>query len=564
MMLNRKISITRYRQIITVLTKHGFGLLLDQLGIFKYLKMKKLNSEDARSDKVKLSTGERLRLSLEELGPTFIKLGQVLSTRPDILPADIVEELKKLQDSVPSISFDEVKKVIEEEFKEELKNIYKEFEEEPIAAASISQVHRARLITGQEVAVKVQRPEIEKIIKQDINILKDLASFVDNHTKYGKTYSFKEMVLELEGVIKNELDFTKEAENLDRFKENFAKDEGVIVPNVKWVYTKKRVLTMEYVEGIKIDDHEKLDKAGLDRNEIAERLATSICNQILRDGFFHADPHPGNIRILPDGTIIFLDLGMVGTLSESRKNMILKFFIGVTSRNSKLVVKSIVDMGAMQNKSNLKMFEKDVDEIIDKYLTMPLKEIKIDEAVYEIFNIAHSNQIRIPREFALLAKTLGTLQGVLEKLSPDINPAIIIKPVAKRLIYKSFTLERISRDIRKNLWNYRELLSELPSAMLNFLMKMENENFTLQLELKEIGEIQKRFERALNRMSFSLVLLSISIIIAGIIIGSSLSATAGVGSETSFLNVVILRVSLAVASIIVIVMAISMLKSKNP
>ena len=244
--------------------------------------------------------------------------------------------------------------------------------------------------------------------------------------------------------------------------------------------------------------------------------------------------------------------------------MILKFFIGVTSRNSKLVVKSIVDMGAIQNKSNLKMFEKDVDEIIDKYLTMPLKEIKIDEAVYEIFNIAHSNQIRIPREFALLAKTLGTLQGVLEKLSPDINPAIIIKPVAKRLIYKSFTLERISRDIRKNLWNYRELLSELPSAMLNFLMKMENENFTLQLELKEIGEIQKRFERALNRMSFSLVLLSISIIIAGIIIGSSLSATAGVGSETSFLNVVILRVSLAVASIIVIVMAISMLKSKNP
>ena len=254
---------------------------------------------------------------------------------------------------------------------------------------------------------------------------------------------------------------------------------------------------------------------------------------------------------------------MVGTLSKARKDMILNFFIGLTSKNSRLVVKSIIDMGAMPNRSNLKKFEREIDEFIDKYLTMPLKEIKIDKVLYEIFSIAYSNQIRIPREFALLAKTFGTLQGVLEKLSPDLNPIVIMKPVAKKLIYKSFSLEKISKDLRKNLWNYKELLSELPTAILNFLAKMEDEDFAFQLEIKEIGDIQKRFERALNRMSFSVILLSVSIIIAGIIIGSSLSAAAGAASETSFLNVIILRVSLIIALIIVIVMLVSMFRPKN-
>ncbi|MDQ2087320.1 2-polyprenylphenol 6-hydroxylase [Herbivorax sp. ANBcel31] len=563
-MINRKISITRYRQIIAVLTKHGFGLLLDQLGIFKYLKIKKKSSQKSiKSSQVKLSTGERLRLSLEELGPTFIKLGQLLSTRPDILPVDIVEELKKLQDSVPSISFDKVKKVIEEEFEDKLENVYKEFEEKPVAAASISQVHRAKLITEKEVAVKVQRPEIEKTINQDLNILKDLAGFLDNHTKYGKMYNFKEMVEEFENVIKSELDFTKEAENADTFKQNFTDDEDITVPSAKWIYTTKRVLTMEYIDGIRIDDYEKLDNEGLDRRKLAENLAISVSNQIFRDGFFHADPHPGNIRVLSDGKIVFLDLGMIGILSESRKRMISNFFIGVTSKNSRLVVKSIIDMGAMPNRNNLKKFERDVDIFIDKYLEMPLKEIKVDKVFYEIFNIAYSNKIRIPREFALLAKTFGTLQALLESLAPDLNPIVVAKPIAKKLFYQSFSLEKISKGIKRNLWNYKELLSEFPSAMLNFLTKMEDEDFAFQLEIKEIGKIQKRFERALNRMSFSVVLLSASIIIAGIIIGSSLSAAVGAGDETSFFNVIMLRVSLAIALVIVIVMVVSMFRSKN-
>lgn len=562
MVINRRNSIRRYRQIIAVFTKHGFGLLMDQLGIFHYLKIKKrISNTGAESGSSRLSTGERLRLSLEELGPTFVKLGQILSTRSDIFPSDVVEELKKLQDSVPPFSFSEVRSVIEDEFEEKLENIYKEFDEKPVAAASISQVHRARLNSGKPVAVKVQRPGIERTINLDINILKDLAGFIDHHTQYGKLYDCSGMVLEFENTIKNELDFTKEAENAETFKQNFSQDEGITVPGVKWIYTTKRVLTMEYIEGIRVDDYHALDQSSIERRVLAKKLATSICNQILRDGFFHADPHPGNIQVLSDGTIVFLDLGMVGCLNETRKRMISNFFIGVASRDSRLVVKSIIDLETMPNRSNIKKFEKDVDRIIEKYLTMPWNEIKLEELFYEIFNIAFLNHIKIPREFALLAKTLGTLQGLLEKLAPDLNALVVAKPIAKKLLHQSFSVDKIGNDIKKSLWSYRDLFKEFPSAMLNLLSKMEEEDFAVQLEIKEMDSIQRRFERVFNRMSFSVVLLAVSIIIAGIIIGSGLSA--GAGSEMYLLNVTVLKAGLAIAVIIILGLIISMFKSRR-
>lgn len=562
MITNKKISIKRSRQIIVVFTKHGFGLLMDQLGIFKYLKMNSsVSNLGAESIRFRLSTGERIRLSLEELGPAFVKLGQILSTRSDVFSPDIIEELKKLQNSVPPFSFSQVKELIENEFEDKLENIYKEFDEKPVAAASISQVHRARLSSGKLVAVKVQRPGIEEIIQLDLDILKDLAHFIDHHTQYGKLYDCSGMVLEFENIIKNELDFTKEAENAEVFKQNFSGDKGITVPGVKWIYTTKHILTMEYIEGIRVDDYSGLDLAGIDRKVLAEKLAASICNQILRDGFFHADPHPGNIQVFPDGTIVFLDLGMVGCLNESRKKTISNFFIGVATRDSKMVVKSIVDLDTGQNHSNIKKFEKDVEKIIGKYLTLPLEEMKIGELFYETFNIAFSNHIRIPREFALIAKTLGTLQGLLEKLAPNLNALVVAKPIAKKLMYQSFSSEEISNDIKKNLWSYKNLFKEFPSAMLNFLNKIEDEDFVVKFEMKDIEKLQRRFESMFNRMSFSMILLAVSIIIAGIIIGSSISADAG--SEIYRLNVMALKTGLGMAAAIVLGLVISMFKSRR-
>jgi ubiquinone biosynthesis protein len=558
MVISKRVNIKRYQEIITVFAKHGFGLIIDQLGIFDYLKMRKHN-DDAETKDSKRSIGERLRISLEELGPTFVKVGQVLSTRADIVPHDIVEELKKLQSSVQPFPFSEVKALIESEFDDVLENIFKEFSQEPIASASISQVHYAVLRTGGKVAVKVQRPGIERIISHDLSILKDLAHFVDNHTRFGKIYDFSTMVSDFERTLKNELDFTKEAENSDTFRENFTKDKGIKVPEVKWTYTSRRVLTMEFIEGISIDDYQALEKAGINRRVTAEKIAMSICNQILRDGFFHADPHPGNIKVLLDGSIVFLDLGMVGRVSESRRKIISKFLIGVSNKDSRMVARAIIELDAMSEKKNIRKFEQDVDLMIDKYLTLPISRINIGELLYEIFNIAFLNGIRLPREFTLLAKSLATIQSLLEKLAPDLNTLEVAKPIAKKLVLQSYSIKNIRGVFRKNIVAYKDLIGELPFYIQNLLEKAEDGELTVQLRIKDIDKVQKRLDRALNRISFSMILLAVSIIITGIIIGSSRSSVEG--SEMYLLNVTALKVGLVAAFTIVIVVIVSMLRS---
>jgi ubiquinone biosynthesis protein len=562
MMDYRHMRIKRYREIIAVFTKHGFGMLFRRFRSRHPFKEKnRIPDAGAVPDNAEASAGKHLKLALEELGPAFVKLGQILSIRQDILPADIIEELKKLQDSVQPFPFSEVKALIETEFNDNLEHIYQEFDKEPLAAASISQVHRARLFSGKPVAVKVQRPGIEKIIDLDLDILKSMAHFMDHHTKYGELYDFSGMVTDFEKTIKAELDFTKEGENADTFMRNFSRDEGVMVPRVKWIYTTKRILTMEYFEAIKISDLEGLDQAGIDRRKVAERLATSICNQILRDGFFHADPHPGNIQVMPDGTVVFLDLGMVGRLSEARKSAVTDFFIGVVFRDSQMVVDAIVDMDAITSQSNMKNFQKNVDALIGKYLTMPMNEMKIDELLHEVFQIAFLNHVKTPREFALLAKTLGTLQGLLEKLSPEINALVVAEPIAKKLVYQSFSAKEIKNEIKRSLLNYQKLLSEFPGAMRNILRKAENEDFTVQFEMKEMNTFQRRLERIFNRMSFSVILLAVSIIIAGVLISSGLSADTS--AEMYFFNITVLKTGLALAVIIILGLIISMIRSRR-
>jgi len=558
MVINKRLNIKRYQEIITVFAKHGFGLIIDQLGIFDYLKMRK-HGTDEEVPISKRSIGERLRIPLEELGPTFVKVGQLMSTREDIVPRDIVEELKKLQNSVKPFSFDEVRTVIESEIEGDLNIIYKEFSKEPIASASISQVHYAVLNNGEKVAVKVQRPGIEKVISRDLNILHDLAYFVDNHTKFGKIYDFKSMVDDFERTLKNELDFTKEAENTDTFRNNFSKDEGIKVPEVNWNYTSRRVLTMEFIDGIGVDDHNALQKAGIDKREIAKKIAESICNQILRDGVFHADPHPGNIKILWDGTIVFLDLGMVGRISEARRKTISKFFVGISNKDTRMVARAVMELDAMSEKKNIRKFEQDVDLMIDKYLTMPWSRINVGELLYEIFNIAFLNGIRLPREFTLLAKSLATIQSLLEQLAPELNTIEVAKPIAKKLVLQSYSFKNISSALRRNASAYKDLISELPYYIQNLLEKADDGELTVQLKIKEIDKIQKRFDRAINRISFSVILLAVCIVITGIIIGTSQNASEG--SQMYLLNITALKIGLAAAFFIVLVVIISMLRS---
>ncbi len=556
--------INRYKEILSVVVKHGFGTIIDQIGIFDYLNIKiKKNLRKGKDQEVnvKLSVGERLRLSFEELGPTFIKLGQILSTRPDILPQDIIDELAKLQDSVKPFPFEEVKSLIESEFDDKFENIFMEFDEEPLASASISQVHPARLHSGKKVVVKVQRPNIERIMYQDLRLLEDLASFIDNHTKYGKIYDFTKMVEDFKNTLQNELDFRIEAENAETFKKNFSKDKGIRVPDISWVHTTRRVLVMEYIEGIRVNDFSSMEREGIDRGVIARKLATSLSNQILRDGFFHADPHPGNIRVLADDEIVFLDLGMVGKLNEELKRQFLKMFMGIAFNDSRLIIQAIISLNAMPNYVNIKKLERDIDVMQNKYLSVPLHELKVGKLFNEIFKLAFSYNIMIPSEFTVLAKSLVTMEGLVEKLDPELSVLEIAKPIAKKLMFKAFSTEKIGKELLSSAVDYGYLFKDIPSFLHNYLRKMDQDDYFLPLELKGIERIERILNKIFNRMSFSIVLLAVSIIISGIVIGSGLSANTG--TEMYILNISVLRTALVLAGLIVIGLLISILRSNR-
>jgi len=556
--------INRYKEILSVFVKHGFGMIIDQIGIFDYLNIKiKKNLRKGKDQEVnvKLSVGERLRLSFEELGPTFIKLGQILSTRPDILPQDIIDELAKLQDSVKPFPFEEVKSLIESEFDDKFENIFMEFDEEPLASASISQVHPARLHSGKKVVVKVQRPNIERIMYQDLRLLEDLASFIDNHTKYGKIYDFTKMVEDFKNTLQNELDFRIEAENAETFKKNFSKDKGIRVPDISWVHTTRRVLVMEYIEGIRVNDFSSMEREGIDRGVIARKLATSLSNQILRDGFFHADPHPGNIRVLADDEIVFLDLGMVGKLNEELKRQFLKMFMGIAFNDSRLIIQAIISLNAMPNYVNIKKLERDIDVMQNKYLSVPLHELKVGKLFNEIFKLAFSYNIMIPSEFTMLAKSLVTMEGLVEKLDPELSVLEIAKPIAKKLMFKAFSTEKIGKELLSGAVDYGYLFKDIPSFLHNYLRKMDQDDYFLPLELKGIERIERILNKIFNRMSFSIVLLAVSIIISGIVIGSGLSANTG--TEMYILNISVLRTALVLAGLIVIGLLISILRSNR-
>ena len=561
MVVSKHRKFKRSTQIVKIFANHGFGALMDRLGILKYLKIEMQTKEYTEREISKLSIGERLRLSFEELGPTFIKLGQIMSTRPDLLPREIIHEMEKLQDAVAPFSISDVKEVIEFELGDKLENIFREFKEEPIAAASIGQVHRAKLLSGKAVVVKVQRPNIEKNIELDLGILKDLADFVDNRTKFGKLYSFSKMAEEFETTITNELDFRLEGENAETFKVNFKDEANVIVPDISWIHTTSRVLTMDEIKGTSLKNFEALDQLGLDKKIIARNLANSILYQILRDGFFHGDPHPGNIMVLENNKIAFLDLGMIGQLSPHRKNQFLKMLMGITLKDSKLIVQAIVELDAISESINMRKLEKDIDRLRDQVLSVPLSQIKIGEVFNEIFDLAFSYNIMIPGEFTMLAKSLITLEGLVEKLDPDLNVLEIAEPIAGKLIFTLISPEKIGREILSGAMDYGNLVRKFPSVFLNFLGKVEHDDFTIQIKVKEAERYAQKIDRSFSRLSISLVFLSLSIVIAGTIIGLSL-----IGMEAAdFIMVLsmILKGSLFLAAITFAALIIAIFRSKR-
>jgi len=516
-------NIGRYRQILAVLLKYGFEGIIDRLNLGRYIEIgMRLVSRRPPEQMEMVSNYERLRMAFEELGPTFIKLGQILSTRPDLVPLDLVQELARLQDNVPPFPFAEVKTIIEQELQRPLETVYTEFEETPMAAASIAQVHRAKLLSGEEVAVKVQRPGIRKMIAEDLAILYHLATLLERHIAELALYRPTLIVEEFARTIRREINFYVEVAHAERFAGQFRNHPGLYIPRVFRFATTDRLLTMEYVEGIKISDITLLNEKGYDRKFLASLGTDLIFEQVFIHGFFHADPHPGNLFILPGNVICYLDFGMMGHLDHKAKNILTNMIIGYARRDPAAVTAAVLGIVEWSEEPDRRLLERDITTFMDLHLYKPLKEIRISEIVQDLLDLISRHQLRLPPDYFFMIKALTQLESIGMVLDPDFDMTVKARPFIQRLIRDKYQPSRLLRELADEVGEVVHYLKGLPEDIHETLKHLKLRGITVALEHRGLDHIISEVNRASNR-------LAIALVVAAIIIGSCLIISAGVG-----------------------------------
>ncbi|MDH3544245.1 MAG: AarF/UbiB family protein [Desulfuromonadales bacterium] len=516
--VNRNIrTIRRYRTILGVLIKYGFGHFVEQLNIDYYLELGKrlVTLDKIPKDLERLSQPQRLRLVMEELGPTFIKLGQLLSTRPDVLDKAYILEFSKLQDKVPAVSFEEINAQIQRELGYPAEELFAEFSTKPLAAASIAQVHRGKLKSGEEVVFKVRRPGIVKIVETDIDVLMGLAYLIEQHVPTMALYDPVGLVKEFRRSIMRELNFTREGRTVDRFAVNFAESETVYTPKIFWDYTGDIVLTMEYVDGIKISALEELTAQGYDLKEIARRGADAFLKQVLDFGLFHADPHPGNVFILPDQVICMLDYGMVGRLGQDLKDQLIDLLQALLNRDVNRIISQLLYSGELTDDSDMKNLRRDLHDFIEDYYDIVLQDIKVGKLLTEFIEILTHHRIHFPADFMILAKALVIMEGVGRQLDPEFNMINHMRPYVNKLVFERFSPKNISEQAGRIVQAYSSLAKNLPQDIKEFVNRLNRNQFKIDLEHRGLEKLVTDLDRSSNRVSFAVV-------IGSLIVGSSL------------------------------------------
>jgi ubiquinone biosynthesis protein len=502
----------RYREIVGVFFQHGFGFAFDQWGP-EWHSLRRVLQLPAQKELSTLPEDLALhfRLALEELGPTFIKFGQILSTRPDMLPPAYISELSKLQDTVPPAPWEMIREVLIRELGREPEQVFATIDPQPMAAASLSQVHAATLPDGHEVVVKVQRPGIIPVIDTDLEILSSLAVRAQA-TQLGKMYDFVSMADDFAFTLRNELDYHREGHNADRFRKNFSGESHLYIPHVYWDFSSQRVLVMERIYGIKIDDIPALDAAGYDRHQAALHSARIIIKEALEDGFFHADPHAGNYNVLPGEVIGAMDFGMVGYLKERDRIDVIRLYLVAVALDVDGVVDQLIRMGAASHEIERAGLVRDIGRLLNKYGTLSLKDIRIQELVEEIMPIAFHHHLRLPSDLWLLAKTLTMMEGIGLKLDPDFDMFAVSQPFVQRLKWHLATPNQgWEQAVLLSGANWSELINRLPRAGNRMLEHIECDE-PFQLSLKETDHIVNNLDRLVTR-------LSLSILVGALIIG---------------------------------------------
>lgn len=508
----------RYRRIVEVLLKHGFGYFVESVDLQHLAPFRRRVPSDPREGG---SRGARVRAAMEELGPTFIKLGQLLSTRPDFVPADIIQELSRLQDSVPPVPPEDIAAEVEREIGRPLDQVFSRFDPEPLGAASIGQVHRATLHDGADVVVKVRRPGIEETVDIDLDILATLAEMAD--ARWPSTRgAFTEIVREFARTLRREMDFRLEAANTERFRRLFADDGRVLIPSTYPELTTSRLLVMEHVDGVKINDLDGLRALGVDTARLARLGAEVFLRQVLIDGMFHGDPHPGNLFVLPDGRLGVIDFGIVGRLDRRTIDSVTDLFIGVTRRDVPRIVDGLTALGAVDDGGDAAALKRDVADLLDRHHGKRLKDLALGDIVNEVLQVAHLHELRLPPDLLLLGKALVTIEGLGQQLDPEFNALEVAEPFALELIRRRLHPAAVAGRMARDAGDVLETLGGLPEKLQRTLNRLNRGEVRVRVQLDALERAVHRLERGHNRVAMAVVF-------AALFVGASVLLAAGAG-----------------------------------
>ena len=515
-------NLGRTREIATVLLKYGFGDLVERLQLRRYLRwFRRIPFRRRPEPKPVHTRAERIRMSLESLGATFIKFGQVISTRPDLVPADVIGELAKLQEHVPPFPSETALQVLRTELGAPAEQLFAEFDPEPIAAGSLAQVHRAKHHDGTLLAVKIRRPNVVRNVERDLSLMQDLAILVERHIPEAEIFDPIGLVNHFARAIRRELNFNREARTIEEFARLFRNDATLFVPNVYAELTTEAVLTMELVDGCRIDDLEALKTIGVSSGEIAANGARIFMKQAFELGLFHGDPHPGNIRIMSDGAICLLDYGMVGLLDDDKREQLVDLFVAVGRQDARSAVELMQEIGEPYRPIDAPLLRADVRDFVENYYGLPLEKLNIGSMLSDFVSVLANHGIRCPGDLMLLTRALITLEGVGRELDPEFNMAAHLAPFVEQIVRDRYNVRRITNRLLSESKTFLRLAHDVPLHLGRSLEKLSKDDLRMQLEHRGLGHLITELDRSSNRIVISLV-------ISALIVASSLIIRAGV------------------------------------
>ena len=494
-------KLKRSARLVSVLSKYGFQNLISRLNTSK---------KDDEQLGISADAGlyQRIRLALEELGPSFVKFGQGFSNREDLLPPDLIAELQKLQDKVETVPMD-IESVVAKEFDITPSDFFLDINPQPIATASIAQVYTARLLTGEKVILKIKKPNVQAVIEDDLLLIKDLVKLIDNYSEWGKKLNLKQVVSTFEKSLLEEVSLINEKNNIHQFAINFKDNTDTHVPKVYDDFSNNNVLCMEFIEGFKITDVAALKEKNLDPVQLSEKGLKLFATQILEYGFFHADPHAGNILVQNDGKIVFIDFGAVGKIQPNDKEILENMIVGFVAKNPNRIIRNLKKMAISYDIPDDKQFEKDVSEVLEFVHSTSLQDINTQEIMNKMKDVIANNHINMPGYFYLLFKGIGLIEGVGRTINPDLDIVKTLSPYTKTIIAQRFSPRNLLKNNLSRILDFTDNLDEIPKELKSLLEKLDGNKFTVTSEIRNIDKTNQLLNRGLTNVVIAIVLAAL-------------------------------------------------------